>query len=123
MLRKPNYARLPNVSSNCMTTDNRNKIKNKKQSDEHCENTNSKKQTRMDKTGFYLCLVCGVLTLIAGLDMTLSEGISTGWMPAGRFSSGHQGSINGITAIIFGLVILLFPTIQLIKKALNKCSD
>lgn len=77
----------------------------------------------MDKTGFYLCLVCGLLVLIAGLDMTLSNGTSAGWSPAGRFSNGHQGSINGTSAIIFGLIILLFPIIQLIKKRLNKYSD
>lgn len=74
------------------------------------------KPTRTDKVGFYLLTICGLLVLLGGIDMIFAESTSSGWYPAGRFSGGRQGSINGSTAIVFGLVILSIAFFKQIKK-------
>ena len=77
--------------------------------------------TRTEKVGFYLAIVCGILVLIGGLDMTITDRSVTGWHPGGKYSTGHEESINGPTAIIIGLAILSFPiTIQIKKYIKNK---
>jgi len=78
------------------------------------------KSTRMDKAGFYLLLICGLLVLIGGIDMTFTGSFSSGWSPGGRFASGRQGSINGPTAIVFGVILLAIPIYGQIKKYLKK---
>ncbi len=74
------------------------------------------KPTRMDKTGFYLLVICGLLVLIGGIDMTFSGSISSGWSSGGRFTAGRQGSITGPTAIFFGLILLSIPIYGQVKK-------
>ena len=74
------------------------------------------KSTRTDKIGFYLLVICGLLVLIGGIDMTFSGSTSSGWSPGGRFAAGRQGSITGPTAICFGLVLLSLPIYGQVKK-------
>jgi hypothetical protein len=78
------------------------------------------KPTRMDKTGFYLLIICGLLVLIGGIDMTFTGSVSSGWSPGGRFTAGRQGSITGPTAIVFGLILLSIPLYRQIKKYFKK---
>ena len=78
------------------------------------------KPTRMDKMGFYLLIICGLLVLIGGLDMTFTSSFSSGWSPGGRFNAGRQGFINGPTAIVFGLILLSVPIYRQIKKSFKK---
>lgn len=75
------------------------------------------KPTRMDKIGLYLLIICGLLVLIGGLDMTFNVSASSGWLPGGRFAIGKQGFITGPTAIFFGLILLSIPIYRQIKKS------
>lgn len=62
--------------------------------------------TRTETMGLYMCLVCGLAILIAGLAMTFTGSSSTGWSPGGRFSAGRPGTINGTAAIVLAIVML-----------------
>jgi hypothetical protein len=90
---------------------------NKDNTDKKTEELDVNAPTRTETIGLYMCLVCGLLVLIAGLDMTFSGATSTGWSPAGRFSVGRPGSINGPAAIVFAILILSVGLFGLRKRS------
>ncbi len=103
-----------------MTTKKQTTQHTKKLKEDSDNEIDFKKITRVDTIGFYLLLICGLIILIGGIDMTFSNSSSVGWSPGGRFNAGRQGSITGPTAIVFGLILLFFPLYKQIKKTITR---
>ena len=89
-------------------------VKNKKNDSEYSWITN-----RSHKIGIYILVIGGIGSLLGGVQMTLNNEISQSFTTGGRFSTGISRSINGPTAIFFGIVFLLYPMYILLKKILR----
>lgn len=70
----------------------------------------------------YAILVCGLIISAIGLYMMLVDQNATGIASAGRTGTGggQTISINGISTLISGLGICIFPVYQLIKNSRHK---
>lgn len=116
-MRSKNNNRLPNIR---MPAKKNPRTPKEPKSQEPSEEIDLEAPTQMVKIMDYVFIVCGIITLIGGMDMTFSDSYSVGWSPAGRTSSGGTGSINGPTAFFFGFALLSIPLFRYIKKRLQR---
>ena len=70
----------------------------------------------------YGILTCGIVIVIIGAYLLFNETAANGFVAPGKHGSinGAAIAINGRFAIIFGLVICIFPLYQLIKQRKKK---
>lgn len=87
------------------------KKKNKKDINEYSWLT-----PRSHKIGIFILVIGGIGSLIGGIQMVLNNEISQSFVGGGRFSTGITRSINGPTAIFFGIIFLLYPIYILLKR-------
>jgi hypothetical protein len=74
------------------------------------------------KFPLYVILSCGVVVVIIGLWLTISNTLASGTTLPSKYGQGggQQIILNGPFTIIIGILICIFPSFQLIRKAIKK---
>jgi len=81
-----------------------------------------KEELQIRKFPLYIILFSGIIVTIIGLWLTVSDTLASGTTLPSKFGQGGGQHIilNGTSVIIIGILICVFPSIQLILKAIKK---
>lgn len=80
------------------------------------------KELQIRKFPLYIILLCGIIVSIIGLWLTISNTLAIGTTLPSRYGQGGGQHIilSGLSVTIIGILICVFPSIQLIRKAIKK---
>jgi hypothetical protein len=67
----------------------------------------------------YVILICVAIVIIAGLYLLITSTCARSFPVLSRYGGGthYPSSLNGVSVIIIGLLMCVFPVYQIIKQA------
>src|SRR5690348_5146432 len=78
-------------------------------------------ELQIRKFPLYIILFCGIIVSIIGLWLTISNTLATGTTLPSRYGQGGGQHIilSGPSITIIGILLCVFPSIQLIRKRIK----